>query len=479
MNLPLKARLTLWYVTLFALIIGVWSVAVVVVARRNLQAGTDRALASRATQIVAGFSGGKDSQFAAITDATLKGVPRTESVAQLLSDYGSVLEFAGDPVAKAPMVTQGEVDRALSTGSAQLMTIVAADERYRVLLVRLPHADRVVLIGTATESTDSAVERLVLVMLLSGPILLIAAGVGGWFLAGRALRPVARMSRTAALIGIDDLDARVPVPPGNDELSILAETLNSMLERLKEGVREKRRFVADASHELQTPLAVMRTELDVSLASADLTPDAIEVLESAREETDRMTRIVRNLLTLARFDEGTLRLLRAPTNLSDVAEEAVDSLANYAKGLHVAVSYAGASAPVNGDAEYLRMVVVNLLENAIKYAGEGASVTLSTGTDGEESWLSVTDTGPGIDAAAAARVFDRFYRADRSRAKETGGSGLGLALSQEIVDAHHGRIELASEVGVGSTFTIRLPLLGQAPPAETPEAPAGNEPASA
>lgn len=469
MNLPLKARLTLWYVTLFALIVGVWSVFVVVVARAQLQAGTDRALAASATQIIAGFSGGKDSEFADISGAALKGVPRTESVSQLLDSAGNVLEFAGDPVAKAPMIPTSTLVRVLDTGTAQLATVVSADERFRVLVVKLPKQSRLVMVGTATESTDSAVEKLVLVMLLSGPLVLVAAAVGGWFLAGRALRPVARMSRTAATVNINDLDARVPVPPGNDELTDLAETLNRMLERLKEGVREKRRFVADASHELQTPLAVMRTELDVSLASSDLSPDAVEVLESAREETDRMTRIVRNLLTLARFDEGTLRLLRAPMDLRDVAEEATDSLGNFARSADVDVSFEGVHAPVLGDAEYLRMVVVNLLENAIKYSGAGSAAKVSTGTDGDEAWLSVTDTGPGIDPVAAQRVFDRFYRADRSRAKETGGSGLGLALSQEIVDAHHGRIELKSEVGVGSAFTIRLPLRHESAPAPDAE----------
>lgn len=465
MRLPLKAKLTLWYIVLFTLIVGLWAGFVVVIARANLQAGTDRALASRATQIVAGFTNSKDSEFPGVSDSTVKGAPRTESISQLLSGTGAVIEHSGDPVGKSPMVGPLTVAKALRTGSAQLMTVVSAGERFRVLLVKLPKSDRLILVGSATETTDAAVERLVLVMLLTGPLVLLAAAVGGWFFADRALRPVSRMTRTAATIGIDDLDARVAVPPGSDELSDLAETLNSMLDRLQKGVREKRRFVADASHELQTPLAVMRAELDVSLGARNLTPESVEVLESAREETDRMTRIVRNLLTLARFDDGKLRMVRVPVDLHLLCDEAVESLGGFAKAQNVAIACSGESATVIGDADYLRMVVVNLLENGIKYSGDRASVEVTTGTKGDRAWLRVKDNGPGIEPAVAERVFDRFYRADRSRVEDSGGSGLGLAISREIVQAHHGEISLESEVGVGSTFAITLPAVSAGPAA--------------
>ncbi len=459
MNLPLKARLTLWYVTLFAVIVGVWSIFAIVIARADLQAGTDRALASRATQIAAGFTGSKDSEFPKISGSSLQGLPHTESVSQLLSSRGVVLQFSGDAIARQRMAPLGVIDRAIRTGSAQLATVVSAGEKFRILVVKLPKVSRLILLGTSTENTDSAVQQLALVMLLTGPLVLLAAAAGGWFLASRALGPVSRMNRTAASIGIDDLDARVPVPPGNDEITALAETLNSMLGRLDEGVRQNRRLIADASHELQTPLAVMRTELDVTLASTDLPPDAVEVLESVREESDRLTRIVRNLLTLARFDEGTLRLLRAPLDLHAIAEESADALSTLARESQVSVTVGGEEAFVNADQQYLRIVVSNLLENAIKYSGEGASVLLESHVEGPEAVLSVADTGPGVAPSSMPYVFERFFRADRSRPSGPMGSGLGLAISREIVEAHEGRIELATEVGVGSTFIVRLPAL--------------------
>lgn len=187
-------------------------------------------------------------------------------------------------------------------------------------------------------------------------------------------------------------------------------------------------------------------------------PEAVAVLESAREETDRMTRIVRNLLTLARFEEGTLRLLKRPVDLHGLALEASESLGALARECGATIDVSGSEAVVNADAEYLRTAVVNLLENAITYSGRGSSVTLSTSVEGGRARLSVRDTGPGIPPQARPHLFDRFYRVDPSRSKRLGGSGLGLSIVKEIVDAHGGAVELETEMGRGSTFTVVLPV---------------------
>jgi len=292
----------------------------------------------------------------------------------------------------------------------------------------------------------------------------LAAALVGWFVARQALRPVARMTAAAANISINHLDERIPITGDVDaehgridELQQLALTLNDMLGRLETGVKDKRRLVSNASHELQTPLAVMRTELDVYLATTDLPPDAVEVLESVREESDRMSRIVRNLLTLARFDDGRLKLLKDHLDLHELAEEAVDSLAELAKARHVSVTVTGESAVAPADPEYLRLVIANLVENAIKYAGSGSEVQLSTRNDGEDAVLEVADTGQGIPASAIPHLFDRFFRVESARAAENSGSGLGLAITKEIVEAHGGRVEIESELNVGTRFTVRLP----------------------
>jgi two-component system OmpR family sensor kinase len=456
-RIPLKARLTLLYVTLFAIIVAGWSVGVIALVRADLYAGMDRALDSRASQIALALSGSGEGEFKDITGSTLAGVAPTEATAQLLSSTGAVLESSGDTLSVDPIVSPAVIAAAERTGTAQQLTVRASSgERFRVLVVRLPNSDRLTLVGMSTENADASIQRLALVMILSGPVALLAAGAAGWLLASRALGPVSKMTSIAAGIGIDALEERVPVPASRDELAQLALTLNSMLSRLEAGVRAKRRLVADASHELQTPLAVMRTELDVTLASGTLPPDAVEVLESAREETDHMVRIVRNMLTLARFDEGTLRLLRQTIDLRTLSAEVVASLSTLAKERAMNVAVTGDAATVSADPEYLRVVIVNLVENAIKYSDAGGSVTVETcAHDGSVS-LSVTDAGPGIPPDALPRIFDRFYRVDRSRPQQT-GSGLGLAISREIAEAHGGHLEVESDLSTGSRFTVTLP----------------------
>ena len=458
MRMPLKARLTLLYVTLFTVIVAAWSMFVVVVVRADLYAGIDRALDSRASQIALSLRGSLNGQFQDITDSTLVGVAPAEAMAQLLSTTGTVLESSGDTMSVNPVLSAAVVARVVRAGKAEILTVDSPDgEPFRILVARRTGADQLIVVGTSTENADASVRRLSLVMLLTGPLALLAAAIGGWLTARRALRPIAEMTSTAAMVGIDALGERVPVPDTGDELAALAVTLNRMLERLDVGVRAKRRLVADASHELQTPLAVMRTELDVSLASGTLEPAAVEVLESAREEADRMARVVRNLLTLAHFDEGTLRLLPARIDLHELAAEAVSSLATLARERGVEVRLEGGQAEVIGDAEYLRVVLINLLENAIKYSGAGSVATVATSADADGVLLTVTDTGPGIAPDALPHIFDRFYRADTSRANERGGSGLGLAIACEIVEAHGGKLRAQSELGRGSTFTVRLP----------------------
>lgn len=456
MILPLKARLTLWYAVLLAVIISIWSLSIVALVRADLYAGIDRDLASRASQIGLSITSPDEGEFRDISDSTLKNVPKQQTVAQLLTSTGAVIEDSGAKFAAAPIVSQAVVRAASRSSDPVYRTVTRGEDVYRLLIVALPGTSRVLLVGTNSDVTDDAIVRLITVMLLTGPAVLLAAGAGGWFLARRALRPVTDMTTTAAGIGIDRLDERVPVPPGADELAALANTLNTMLERLEMGVKDKRRLVADASHELQTPLAVMRTELDVTLASSALPPEAVEVLESVREEADRLIRIVRNLLTLARFDEGTLRLLRKPVSLLAVARESAASLDALARERGVAVAVTGDDVIVDGDTEYLRLVADNLLENAIKYSGSGTSVEITTFAKDGEALLSVRDTGPGIPLEARSHLFDRFFRVDRSRSKSNGGSGLGLAITREIVEAHGGRVGLRSEVGEGSTFTVSL-----------------------
>ena len=321
----------------------------------------------------------------------------------------------------------------------------------------------VLVVGTSLEGVDAAVDRVVTLMLVAGPALLLITALGGWWLAGKALRPVARVTERAERIEVDRLDERVPVPRTADEIARLAVTLNHMLDRLDRGVAIRKRLIADASHELRTPLAVMRSELDVALGYGDLQPEAARVLASAREEVERMTRTVENLLTLARVDEGRPELLTRPLELRAVVDEVAAELRPLAADREITVSASGEPVEVEGDRDRLRQVVANLVDNAVKYSHEGGEVRITTWRRNGEAGVSVADDGVGLSSDALAHVFDRFYRVDDVRVRDQGGSGLGLAICREILTAHGGRVWAESEAGAGARFCLAVPVLEQAP----------------
>ena len=460
MSLPIRTRLTIWYVALLAAIIAALGAFLLLRLRADLVTGIDRSLDARAAQISLGYAGGNQGDFQDVTDATLGTLPQGEHGAQVLSPRGEVLQTSGDRVAEAPMVDPGILARVVSGQHVRTVARLGSDrEPFRLLSLSIPSGStRVVLVvATSLDEVSASIHRLLVLILTAGPAVLVAAALVGWWLARKALLPVSRMTDKASGIGIDQLDERIAIPTGNDEVGRLARTLNGMLDRLERGVEEKRRFVADASHELRTPIAVMRSELEVSLRSRHLAPEAREVLESAIEEVERMGRTVENLLTLARLDEGKLQLVRAPLDLRDIAESVVAELHPLAATMGVSLTVEGGRAPTVGDRDRLRQVVTNLVDNAIKYSGTGGQVGVSVWCAESDAGITVSDPGPGISPEVLQRVFDRFFREAPARTRTTGGAGLGLAICREIVETHRGRIWATSEVGVGSAFSLALP----------------------
>jgi len=230
-----------------------------------------------------------------------------------------------------------------------------------------------------------------------------------------------------------------------------------MLDRLERGVSEKHRLIADASHELRTPLAVMRAELDVSLRGDELSPGAREVLESAREEVDRMSRTVDNLLTLAQVDEGRLELLTTRVSLREAIEAAARPLRPLAGAKGVRLDVEGGGSEAQADPQRLHQALTNLIVNAIKFTPPGGAVRVTSWRRDGEVGVTVADDGPGVPAADREHLFDRFYRVDSARGRDVGGSGLGLAICREIAVAHGGRVWVESEEGRGSAFSLALP----------------------
>jgi signal transduction histidine kinase len=283
------------------------------------------------------------------------------------------------------------------------------------------------------------------------PLLVALLAWALWVVVGRALRPVEGIRSEVAAISHRELDRRVPVPDTDDEVSALAETMNTMLARLEAGAQQQRDFVANASHDLQSPLASFRTQLEVALAHPGST-DWEDTAAALHAEGDRMERLVRDLLFLARSDAGDEALPEQLVDLDDVVLE--ESARVRASGTTAVDTSRVTAAPVRGNRDDLARLVRNLLENARDHADGLVDVTLANGS--REVTLTVEDDGPGVPAEHRDRVFERFYRADESRNRSTTGTGLGLAIVRSVAERHHGTVELADGTR-GARFVVRLP----------------------
>ncbi|MEE8282297.1 MAG: ATP-binding protein [candidate division NC10 bacterium] len=332
----------------------------------------------------------------------------------------------------------------------------------RVLTMPVVEAGRVISliqVGMSQKNLYITRRRFLLTMGAVFPLVLVLAGGGGWILARRALRPVDRMTEAARRISAEDLAERLQETGAGDELDRLAKTLNEMLGRLDAAFHQIRQFSADASHELQTPLTILKGELEVALRSARSPDDYQRTLKSALEEIDRIAHLVEGLLLLARADAGVLRMDRQPLDLAQIAEE-VYGQGKVLADAHAVTLHLGPVEPVSiqGDPERLRRLLLNLVDNGIKYTPPGGEVTLSLERDEEWASLKVSDTGIGLSPEELERVFQPFYRAAETRSRGEGGAGLGLCIARSIAEAHSGRIQVESALGRGSTFTVRLPL---------------------
>ena len=451
-----RARLTAWHVLVLALIIAGLGVFVTLRLRDDLTSRVDRTLEAGAPVLERAFANEGPGEFEQTSAAVLDSLPYEPAASQLLDLHGAVAASRA-PEGRRPLVQGADLSDALA-GRDVLVTRDVRGQPFRIL-AREIHTGRgtyVLVIAQSMSSVDDSVSSLVSQLAIGGIAALLAAGLAGWWLARRALRPVSEMTAAADRITVDRLSERVATASSSDELGRLAATLNNMLDRVERGVEDKRRLVADASHELRTPLAVMRSELDVSLREDRLGSDARTVLESTREEVDRMTRIVENLLTLARADDGRLEVLPRAIDLHDVSAGAVESLEGVARAKGVRVAVRDSAVGAHGDPELLRQVVSNLVDNAIKH-GDGGDVDVHPWSVDGEAGVTVANPGPGIPPGAREHVFDRFYRADTARGSE-GGSGLGLAICDEIVRAHGGRIWVEGTGTGGTAFSFAVPV---------------------
>jgi two-component system, OmpR family, sensor kinase len=462
-----RGRLTLWYVSALALILVTFGAAVYVMLSRALHRRVDDALRSTLeisiTSLTNDTEEGQSSQSAA--QSTAAELSHPQQALMIFDGEGRLL--AEHPYEEDLHIRLPDLD-AIPGEDVYLNTVTEEDDaddhhRLAVRRVRIPPASTpyIILASQPLEAVKDELESLREILYFATPAALLLAGVGGWLLARQGLAPVAAMARSARAIGAGSLDQQLPVANPRDELGQLATTFNELLARLDAAFAEQRRFMADASHELRTPLSVMSTAAGVTLNKEGRDEaEYREALSVVAEQTRRLSRIVNDMFVLARADAGRYPVRKRALYLNDLLTEVARAGGVLAadKGVEIEVQNLEEAA-FHGDEDLLRRMLLNLVDNAVKFTPAGGVVKLSLESRGRQYRLSVSDTGPGIPADARAHVFERFYRADKARTRtEDGGAGLGLAIARWIAQAHDGDLELYDSGGTGSTFVARLPL---------------------
>ena len=472
----LRARLTVWYAALLGLPLIIFAIVCYVVFSRGLLDRTDRfigdALSAFSRELVAERRATATLDQALATTITEVRFPDLriailDSARHIVAATAS--SRADDLADRRPSAATGqaiaEVLRSHDATGAFALTVGEGAGSYRVLAQPMMVRDQAFDVTGAYPLRDieDVLARVRALFAIAIPLLVVCAGTGGYFLAKRSLAPVSAMTARASAISAANLDERLPVG-GGTELVGLAQVVNALLDRLETSFDQQRRFMADASHELRTPTAIIRTEAEVTL-SRDR--DAAEYRGSVtvmRDAALRLTRIVEDLFLLARADSGHLVARRDALYLEELLHDAVRSVRNVADQKAVAVKLGAIiEAPFDGDADLLGRLFLNLLDNAIKYSASGAIVAVEMSRDNGRYRVDVTDSGPGIPADAQSRVFERFFRADAARARgdssTSSGAGLGLAIGRRVAELHDGTLDLMqSEPGL-TRFRVTLPAI--------------------
>ena len=462
--MPLRVRLTLWYGSALALVLIIFSVVLYAITARNLRNAVDQSLEETATAAVRSL---EERGFLPLIDeeellSQFPELARIDKFFQIFSPSGTI-------TIRSPNIKQHEVPLSRTALDATFNgRTVFESAKYPneppLRLISVPIIYRgtllyIVQVGTSMESIEDTLRRFLVLLIVAVPIALAVSLAGGWFLAGRALRPVDAITLAAQRIAAGDLSQRLTMSTAPDEIGRLAGTFNNMIGRLDTSFRQIRQFTSDASHELRTPLTVMKGETELVLRRPRPIEEYQSVLESNLEEIDRMTHTVDELLFLSRADMGEVKMESLPVALESLVEDShrQATLLGQDRAIEVLLGTV-MPATIQGDELRLRELLLNLVENAVKYSHPGGQVVITLVTDGQQARLSVTDQGIGIAPEDQAQIFDRFFRTDDARAHTKKGTGLGLAICAWIAESHKGRIDAKSDVGHGSTFTVTLPL---------------------
>jgi heavy metal sensor kinase len=466
----IKFRFTVWYLLVLTVLLGALSVGIYFFLSGSLHENLDQSLELRAAELQGG-----------------RGVLSSMAMGEFREELGEVVLLYYEQRDELISISARDVEVDLDVGLVQgalageeVFTTVktAEDTELRFFVVPFhqeapvwlpgrpgapsdtgPVQSAALAVGRSTEDIGESLDGLMRTLAIAVPLTLVVAGGGGVFLARRALKPVDQITSTAHEIEESDLSRRIPFE-SRDELGRLASTLNLMIERLEKAFKRQQQFTGDASHELRTPLSVIQAESTLALNKERSADEYRHSLEVVSDESVHMSRVIDQLLTLARADSAKEQLsfedIDLGALLAGIGKTA--EVMSRDKGLEFRLELMD-TATVRGDRAKLRELFLNLLDNAIRYSPDGGTISITLRRAKGMAVTAVTDTGIGIPEEEIPHIFDRFYRVDRARSRAQGGAGLGLAICSYIAEAHGGRIDATSEPGKGSTFSVWLPVI--------------------
>jgi heavy metal sensor kinase len=458
-----RTRLTFWYAGVLALSLMAFAVLVYYAAAGIFYARQEETLRSTAETVASAYVQEleEEKSVAKANEVVLAEMVFPNRYVEVVDTEGRVVAWSSNLSGRQLIVPTQTFTEVRQRGVSFLVL-----NNLRVAVVPLS-PDRNKQLGFAVVAEplsviEEGLRRLRRDFIAGVPLVLVLASLGGYFLARKSLAPIALMNEQTQRITAENLSTQLDVANPRDEVGGLATTINALLARLNAAFQEQQRFIADASHELRTPIAVLRGETEVALERERATAEYKESLALIKDEAERLSRIVANLFILARQPIDDSAIVKLPVRLNKVVADCVRAAQVLAtqKGLRINVSSPLPEVELNGDDEMLKRMLLNLLDNAVKYTPTGGEVNVAVTSQNGNARIIVTDSGIGIPAEAQPHIFDRFYRVDKARSRALGGAGLGLSIARWIVEAHEGRLSVESTPGRGSAFTVDLPLKG-------------------
>ncbi|MBZ5677206.1 MAG: HAMP domain-containing histidine kinase [Acidobacteriia bacterium] len=465
----IRVRLTAWYLVMLALGLGVFGIGSWFAMRASAFHTIDEELEDR----IRGVEKFMQLQIASLSPVEIRDEFREHSVLGPGGDLFQVCDEKGQWLYRSAVLENNRVPIRLPTqlGDEPIYENISVQDipiRFATGRVVVNDHPYTIQVAAPLKEFYEALERFRLILWLSVPLLLTGAGLGGYLISRRALKPVDQITTAAESISISNLSDRLEVPKTSDELQRLSETLNRMLARLDASVQRMSQLTADASHELRAPVSLIRTTAELAIRGGRTNPEYHDDMVQILTEAERTSKLIDSLLLLARADSGAAGLQHELSDISISVREAMEQARASAteKRTELTADFDSSALVVRGDGEALRRLFFILIDNAIKYTPEGGRVRIRVEASDGQTTIKVTDSGIGISESDLPHIFDRFWRADKVRSRGAGGAGLGLSIARWIVDQHRGAIEVQSEPGQGSTFTVRIPLANLEAPSE-------------